>query len=422
MAEMVRSVKGMRDFYPEGMAVRRWMFDAIRDVSTQFGYQEYDGPCLEFIDLYAAKSGEELVKEQAFVFSSPGDDLLTLRPELTPTLARMVAQKQYDLPLPIRWWSIGPFWRYEKPQRGRTREFYQWNIDFIGTDATVADAEIVAVAATFFRMAGLSPDQVRIYINSRRLMDQSFSSLEISKSLRSKVFKVVDKLEKLTKEDWISYAQDSGLTKAQVTGLLDLLNNQDLWRESQELVEFFELISAYGIEDYVSFNPKIIRGLDYYTGIVFEAFELGGKSRAILGGGRYDNLVADVGGNPLTGVGFAMGDVVIELVLREKGVIPQELGETPQVIVTVFDDQTMVESLRITNEIRNYGFTTVLYPDPDKLGKQFKFASKAGIPIAIVLGPDEISNNQVAVKNLLTREQVMVDRGKLLTQIRDFLP
>ncbi len=422
MAEMIRSVKGMRDFYPEGMAVRRWMFDTIRDVSTQFGYQEYDGPCLEFLELYAAKSGEELVKEQAFVFSSPGDDLLTLRPELTPTLARMVAQKQYDLPLPLRWWSIGPFWRYEKPQRGRTREFYQWNIDFIGTEATVADAEIVAVAATFFRKAGLSPDQVRIYINSRRLMDQAFSSLEISKSLRDKVFRVVDKLDKLTREDWISYALESGLTKAQVSGLLDLLNNHDLWKESQELVEFFELIRAYGIEDYVSFNPKIIRGLDYYTGIVFEAFELGGKSRAILGGGRYDNLVADVGGNPLTGVGFAMGDVVIELVLREKGVIPQELGETQQVIVTVFDDQTMVESLKITNEIRNYGFTTVLYPEPDKLGKQFKFASKAGIPVAVVLGPDEISNNQVAVKNLLTREQVMVDRGKLLTQIRDFLP
>lgn len=422
MAEMIRSVKGMRDFYPDGMAIRRWMFDTIRDVSTQFGYQEYDGPCLEFLELYAAKSGEELVKEQAFVFSSPGDDLLTLRPELTPTLARMVAQKQYELPLPLRWWSVGPFWRYEKPQRGRTREFYQWNIDFIGTEATVADAEIVAVAANFFRKAGLSPDQVRIYINSRRLMDQAFSLLEISKSLRGKVFRVVDKLDKLTKEEWIAYAQDSGLTQEQVTGLIDLLNNQDLWRESQELVEFFELIKAYGIEEYVSFNPKVIRGLDYYTGIVFEAFELGGKSRAILGGGRYDNLVADVGGNPLTGVGFAMGDVVIELVLREMGVIPQELGETPQVIVTVFDEETLVESLKITNEIRNYGFTTVLYPDPDKLGKQFKFASKADIPIAIVLGPDEISNNQVAVKNLLTREQVMVDRGNLLSQIRDFLP
>jgi len=140
MAEMIRSVKGMRDFYPEGMAVRRWMFDIIREVSTQFGYQEFDGPCLEFIDLYAAKSGEELVKEQAFVFSSPGDDLLTLRPELTPTLARMVAQKQYEIPMPLRWWSIGPFWRYEKPQRGRTREFYQWNIDFVGTESVVADA------------------------------------------------------------------------------------------------------------------------------------------------------------------------------------------------------------------------------------------------------------------------------------------
>jgi histidyl-tRNA synthetase len=422
MAELVRSVKGMRDFYPEKMAIRRWMFDTIRDVSTQFGYQEYDGPCLEFLELYAAKSGEELVKEQAFVFSSPGDDLLTLRPELTPTLARMVAHKQYELPLPLRWWSIGPFWRYEKPQRGRTREFYQWNIDFIGSEATVADAEIVAVAATFFSRAGLSPDQVCIQINSRRLMDQAFLSLEIPQSLRSKVFRVVDKLDKLSKEDWIAYAQDLGLTLEQVKGLLDLFKNQELWRESQELVEFFKLIKAYGIDDYVSFNPKIIRGLDYYTGIVFEAFELGGKSRAILGGGRYDNLVSDVGGSPLTGVGFAMGDVVIELVLQEKGVIPQELGETPQVIVTIFDEQTMVESLKIANEIRNYGFTTVLYPDADKLGKQFKFASKAGIPLAVVLGPDEIQNNQVAVKNLLTREQVIVDRGKLLSQIRDFLP
>ncbi len=421
MAEMIRSVKGMRDFYPEGMAVRRWMFDIIREVSTQFGYQEFDGPCLEFIDLYAAKSGEELVKEQAFVFSSPGDDLLTLRPELTPTLARMVAQKQYEIPMPLRWWSIGPFWRYEKPQRGRTREFYQWNIDFVGTEAVVADAEIVAVAASFFKESGLSPDQVCIYVNSRRLMDTAFSRLKISESLSGKVFRLVDKLDKLSKENWHSYALDSGLTESQVNGLMELLNNQDLWQESQELVEFFELIRAYGVEDYVSYNPKVIRGLDYYTGIVFEAYELGGKSRAILGGGRYDNLVSDVGGKPLTGVGFAMGDVVIELILREKGVIPQELGARPQVIVTLFDETTMIESLQITNEIRNYGFTVVLYPDPDKLGKQFKFASKQSIPVAVVLGPDEIKNNQVAIKNLQTREQVTVKREELMAQIKDFL-
>ncbi|MEA3327163.1 MAG: histidine--tRNA ligase, partial [Chloroflexota bacterium] len=369
MTEIIRSVKGMRDFYPEGMAVRRWMFNAIREVSTQFGYQEFDGPCLEFIDLYAAKSGEELVKEQAFVFSSPGDDLLTLRPELTPTLARMVAQKQYEIPMPLRWWSIGPFWRYEKPQRGRTREFYQWNIDLIGTEAVVADAEIVAVAASFFKKVGLSPDQVCIYINSRSLMDQAFSTLNISESLSGKVFRLVDKLDKLSKEDWYAYALDSGLTEAQVNGLLDLLNNQDLWQESQELVEFFELIRAYRVEDYVSYNPKVIRGLDYYTGIVFEAYELGGKSRAILGGGRYDNLVADVGGKPLTGVGFAMGDVVIELILRDRGVIPNDLGENPQVIVTVFNEETLTESLKITNKIRKDGYRVVLYPNADKLGK-----------------------------------------------------
>ncbi|HCU58136.1 MAG TPA: histidine--tRNA ligase, partial [Anaerolineaceae bacterium] len=334
MAEIVHSVKGTRDFYPEDMAVRRWMFDIIRNVSTRFGYQEYDGPCLEFIDLYAAKSGEELVKEQSFVFKSRGGEDLTLRPELTPTLARMVAQKQFELPLPLRWWSIGPMWRYEKPQRGRTREFFQWNIDLIGTESVAADAEIVAVAATFLKETGLKPEQVRIYVNNRRLMDAAFSRLEIAKDLRPKVFKVVDKVDKLSPQAWRAEAFDNGLNEIQVDGLTEVLNNENLWQESEELVEFFDLIRTFGVQDYITFNPKIIRGLDYYTGTVFEAFELGGKSRAVLGGGRYDNLVGDVGGNRLPGVGFAMGDVVVELVLRDAGVIPDGLGDNPQVLVT----------------------------------------------------------------------------------------
>jgi histidyl-tRNA synthetase len=422
MVEIIRSVKGTRDFYPENMAVRRWMFDKIRTVSNRFGYQEYEGPCLEFIDLYAAKSGEELVKEQAFVFSSPGDDLLTLRPELTPTLARMVAQQQYELAFPLRWWSIGPFWRYEKPQRGRTREFYQWNIDLVGTESVAADAEIVAVAAEFFKEVGLSPDQVKIFVNNRRLMDQAFSQLEIEKSLRPAVFRVVDKLDKLSEKEWRTFAEDSGLTVDQVDGLSDLLKNDALWRESEELVEFFELIKTLGVEDYVEFNPKVIRGLDYYTGTVFEAFEIGGQSRAILGGGRYDNLVADVGGNALPGVGFAMGDVVIELVLQDAGVIPGGLGEKPQVIVTVFDAETLPESMRLAAEIRAAGVRVVVYPDIDKLGKQFKFADKLGIPIAIVLGPDELTQGKVTLKNLKNREQTTIEKGSLLEQIENFLP
>ena len=422
MADIVRSVKGTRDFYPDKMAVRRWMFNIIRDVSTRFGYQEYEGPCLEFIDLYAAKSGEELVKEQAFVFSSPGDDLLTLRPELTPTLARMVAQQQYEIPLPLRWWSIGPFWRYEKPQQGRTREFYQWNIDLVGTDTAAADAEIVAIAATFLKKTGLSPNQVKIYINNRRLMDQAFSSLQIEKTLRPKVFRIVDKLDKLDRKEWREFALDSGLSESQVEGLSVLLNNQDLWQESEELVEFFELIKSFGIEEYIEFSPKVIRGLDYYTGTVFEAFEIGGQSRAILGGGRYDNLVADVGGNPLPGVGFAMGDVVIELVLRDACVIPADLGNKPQVLVTVFDENCLLGSLRAAETIRDAGFRTVLYPDVDKMGKQFKYADRLGIPVAVIIGPDELAENKVAVKNLKTRKQETVDRSEMIAQIQKFLP
>ena len=421
MAEIIRSVKGTRDFYPEDMAVRRWMFDIIREVSTRFGYQEYDGPCLEFIDLYAAKSGEELVKEQAFVFSSPGDDLLTLRPELTPTLARMVAQQQFEIPMPLRWWSIGPFWRYEKPQRGRTREFFQWNIDLVGTEKVSADAEIVAVAATFLQETGLSPEQVRIFVNNRRLMDSALSRLDIDETLKTSVFRVVDKIDKLSKREWQAFALESGMTQEQVDGLLSLLKDEDLWKESDELVAFFELIQSYGVGDYVAFNPKVIRGLDYYTGTVFEAFEIGGKSRAILGGGRYDNLVADVGGNPLPGVGFAMGDVVMELVLRDAGVIPENLGNISQVIVTVFNEETLAESIKVANTLRDAGYRVVLYPEFDKMGKQFKYADRLNIPLAVILGPDELEKSEVAVKNLRTREQVNVSREMLIKQVEKFL-
>jgi len=420
MAEIIRSVKGTRDFYPDDMAYRRWMFDIIREVSTRFGYQEYEGPCLEFVDLYAAKSGEELVKEQAFVFTSRGDEELTLRPELTPTLARMVAQQQYELPLPLRWWSIGPFWRYEKPQRGRTREFYQWNIDLVGTETVAADAEIVAVAATFLKETGLSPEQVKIFVNNRRLMDEAFSRLEIPKDLRPAVFRVVDKLDKLSEKAWRAFALETGLSETQVEGLLALLNNDSLWQDSDELVQFFALIKTFGVEDYVAYNPKVIRGLDYYTGTVFEAFELGGKSRAILGGGRYDNLVSDVGGNRLPGVGFAMGDVVIELVLRDAGILPERSGISPQVFVTVFDADTISDSLKLASELREAGLRVVVYPEADKLGKQFKFADKLDIPVAVVLGPDELAEGKVTVKNLKTREQVVVPRNDLVNQIRDY--
>jgi histidyl-tRNA synthetase len=212
-----------------------------------------------------------------------------------------------------------------------------------------------------------------------------------------------------------------GLSETQVDGLLKLLNNQDLWQESEELVQFFDLIKVFGVEAYVTYNPKVIRGLDYYTGTVFEAFELGGESRAILGGGRYDNLVADVGGRRLPGVGFAMGDVVMELVLRDAGITPKCLGNTPQVIVTVFNETTLSESMAVMSELRGAGYRVVIYPEADKLGKQFKYADKLDIPVAVILGPDEIKEGKIAVKNLKTREQVTIPRAGLPAQVGEFI-
>lgn len=197
MKTIIQSVKGTRDFYPEQLAFRNWLYALMRKVSEAFGYQEYDGPFIEKIDLYAAKSGEELVKEQAFVFSDRGGDSITLRPELTPSLARMVAQKQGELVFPLRWWSFGPFWRYERPQKGRTREFFQWNIDLIGGNSPEADAELIAICASFFREAGLSPTQVVIKVNDRRLMDSLLAELNVDPEQRPMVLGLIDRRDKL---------------------------------------------------------------------------------------------------------------------------------------------------------------------------------------------------------------------------------
>jgi len=215
MANIIRSIKGTRDFYPDEMTRRQWLIGKAREASELFGYQHYDGPCLETLELYAAKSGEELVKEQAFVFPDRGGDPITLRPELTPTLARMVAQKQNELTFPLRWWSFGPFWRYERPQKGRTREFFQWNIDLIGDDSLMADAELLAVAARFLKLVGLSSETVKLKVNNRHLMEAVFTRLGIPSDLAPGVLKMIDRLDKLPPEVWDEKVLELGLSKTQ---------------------------------------------------------------------------------------------------------------------------------------------------------------------------------------------------------------
>jgi histidyl-tRNA synthetase len=410
MKNIIPSVKGTRDFYPREMAIRNWLYQKSREASEAFGYQEFEGPILESINLYAAKSGEELVKEQAFVFPDRSNKLITLRPELTPTLMRMVAQRQQQLHYPLRWWSFGPFWRYERPQKGRTREFFQWNIDLIGKATPEMDAEMVAVMASFYHAVGLSPQEVAISVNNRRLVDRQLQNLDITPTVRPQVIRLIDRKEKLSPESWENYALEIDLSSRQVNQLKSLLENYDLWKESDELIRFFKAIDALGVSDYVHYNPKVIRGLDYYTGTVYESHSLTTDiTRALAGGGRYDNLLADVGGTPLPGTGFAMGDLVITLLLEELGHLPENLGESPApVLVTVFNKDQLLASYRLAAELRKTGLKVTTYPFPDKLGKQFRYAERIGTHVALILGEEEQANQQVSIKDLQTREQIVV--------------
>ena len=411
MKNIVPSVKGTRDFYPEEMAVRSWLFSKVRKISELYGYEEYEGPFLERLDLYAAKSGDELVNQQSYVFQDRGGDQITLRPELTPTLARMVAQKQKELAYPLRWWSFGPFWRYERPQKGRTREFFQWNIDLIGVNAPEADAEMVAIAVSLFQELGLGADKVRIAVNSRRLMDTELGALGISKEMQKVVFRVIDRRDKMTAQEWEEYALSSGLTAEQLQGILRIQGDTTLWQRSDDLRRVFEILEKMGMRDYVEFDPEVIRGLDYYTGLVFEAQARSG-GRAIFGGGHYDNLVAAVGGDPLPGVGFAMGDVMISIILRENNLIPELKLVPAETLVTVFDSESLPDAFGLAADLRQAGLKVVVYPEPAKLQKQLKYADKIGVRFALIAGPDERAAGQVTVKDLREGVQETINRAQ----------
>src|SRR5262245_28847884 len=369
MKKVIQSVKGTRDFYPEQMAKRIWLYNTMREVSESFGYQEYEAPMIESLELYASRSGDELVKEQAFAFTDRGGSEITLRPELTLSLARMIAQKQKELNFPVRWWSFGPFWRYERPQKGRTREFFQWNVDMLGVSSPEADAENAAVLATFFQRVGLSPEQVLIKVNNRRMVDSRFDAYNIPADQRPAVSSWIDRRETMTPEAWMAYGKEIHLSNEQITHLKEMLADKDLWKQSDELTRFFAVIDALGLSEFVKFDASIMRGLLYYTGTVFEAWEVGGDiKRSILGGGRYDNLTRDVGGDPIPGVGFAMGDVVITLILEKYGLLPRDLNINPaQVFVTVFDQSGLLGSFKLASELRRAGLNVVCYPEAAKL-------------------------------------------------------
>ena len=420
MSTIVRAVRGTRDFYPPQMALRNWLYGHIRIVSEKYGYQEWEAPILETMDLYAAKSGEELVKEQAFVFEDRGGALVALRPELTPSLARMVAQKTQQLPRPIRWWSFGPFWRYERPQKGRSREFFQWNLDMLGSESVSADAEVASVAAELLAALGLTPKQVVFRVNSRAFMECRLDELSVAATSGS-IFSLIDRIDKLSPEKWSASGREIGMDEKQLTALRDMLANRDQWRQSEQLIAFFQAVEALGTREWFEFDASVVRGLDYYTGVVFEARDSAGKHRAILGGGRYDNLVADVGGEPIPATGFAMGDVVVGLVADEAGVTPRLPACRTQLLVTVFAAEFTAQSMELARELRSADFRVEHFPEAAKLQKQFRYADRQGIPLAVVLGPDELESGEVSVKQLRSGEQQRIPRDGMVAGVRALL-
>jgi len=292
----------------------------------------------------------------------------------------------------------------------------------LGVNSPEADAELIAIAAAFLKAVRLSPAQARIFVNNRRFMEAEFDILGIIPEKRPEVSGLVDRREKMEPAAWETFALEIGLNPKQVNGLKDLLGDGERWRKSEELVRLFAALDSLGVKEYAQFDPNIMRGLLYYTGTVFEAFDMtGGVRRAILGGGRYDNLLADVGGEPLSGVGFAMGDTVIGIVLQELGLVPP-LPTTPaSVLVTVFSPDLLPISYALATDLRRAGLNVTCYPEPAKLPKQFKFADRMGMRVVLVVGPEEAAQNKATVKNLSSGTQEITARADVSEAVKRIL-
>ena len=410
---MTQGVRGTRDFYPEDMRLRNWLFDNFIAASLLHGFEEYDAPVLEHEDLYTRKQGEEIT-QQLYNFQDKGDRKVALRPEMTPSLARMVMARAGSLPMPIKWFSIPQCWRYERTQRGRGREHYQWNVDIWGTTELSADAELISVMVTFFEEIGLSSDDVVISISNRKVLEEVLGSLGVEGDLFAKTCIVVDKMEKLPPDVIEKQLSDLGhssevITKIQtVLGIKDMKNLKSSLDESSsaisELNTLFELIEAYRMSEWVQFDASVVRGLAYYTGSVFEAHDREGKFRAICGGGRYDNLLSTLGGKDLPATGFGFGDMVIMELLAEKGLIPELISGVDDIVLPLNQDLRDI-AVRVAASLRLSDRTVDLVLEDKKIKWAFKHAERVGAKRLVLLAPDEWSRKMIKVKDLETGEE-----------------
>lgn len=387
---------GFRDFYPEALAIRRHIFDKWRDAARRYGFREYDGPPLEPLELYTQKSGDEIVG-QLFNFVDKGDRAVALRPEMTPTLARMVGAHHRDYKKPIKWFAIPQLFRYEKQQRGRLREHFQFNADIIGETDVAADAELIALAIDSLRALGLTEKDFVVRVSDRRAWQRHLDSLGIPADKQYTVFQAIDKLEREPIEK----------TREKLGAHADAV----LAFPKDDLRELKEKLGP--LAGYCEVDFKIVRGLAYYTGIVWEIHDRKGELRAIAGGGRYDNLIKQLSGVDLPALGFGMGDVVLTELLKDRGLLPKTTGGLDCYVV-IADEALRPAALALIHELREAGIA-IDYPlTPAKVGKQFQAASASGARFALTVGPDEWKTGEVKLKTLATgsEERVQTDEVK----------
>ena len=408
----VQALRGFRDYYPEDQAKIVYLRDKIAQICRSFGYEEFEGPAVEPLELYAAKSSDEIVREQAFTFKDRGDEDVTLRPELTPTLARMIAVKQNVLVFPVRWWSWGRFWRYERPQKGRSREFYQWNLDLLGPDSPEADAEILEIVIRFMMSLGVKSSDVVFGLSDRGFVTEFLAQNGVEASQVTNVFKYLDRRSKLTTQEALEYAQKLEISDSAASLAERLINEPELAQKSERLNQVLAILTANGLNEWVQTNLAIVRGFTYYTGIVFECTDRAKDFRAILGGGRYSNLVADVGGQPISGIGMAMGDMVItELLDSLKLPTSAKTYQSIAMIATISDPFVSNVAVRL----RDANKPTIVYFG--EIGKGLKFASRKNAEIAVIIGPDEVAKQVVSVKNMTSGDQKTIPVDRLIDSL-----
>lgn len=425
------SLPGFRDFFPEEMARREYIFLKWRETALRYGFLSYDGPTLEPTDLYRKKSGDELTG-QLYCFEDKGGRDVSMRPEMTPTLARMVASRGNSLPKPIKWFSTPQLFRYERQQRGRLREHFQLNCDILGEPTVAADAELVALLVDCLRSFGLTQTDFLVRVSDRPLLAALIDAVGVKDEAQQKVvFAAVDKLTREPPEAIKAKMVAGGLDSEQAERVLGLFGSKTLSDIAAEfdaspavcervlaLQRFFGLLDSMGLQAFVEFDLKIVRGLAYYTGIVFEAFDRQGKLRAICGGGRYDRLLKTIGDVDMPALGFGMGDVVLGELLTERNLWPASLGKALDIYVVLVEESLRSPLLSLVHQLREAGYS-VDYPLVESgVGKQFKVASQKEARFAVVMAPEEYRRGVAKVKNLQTREELEIGFDQLQAHLK----